>query len=235
MFINITFILNYNHVKSLSLNNMDQDAKISLTSFHGIILKRTLVTQYTSLILNLSSHFFKFLKIRRPNSNDIPIKDHNNYLSYSTTNKLRNEQSSDNITTASTYILKDHRDNNEDKIKVENKNEKDEKSFKENEAKDLEITKNATNVLNDLEKKILVKEHKIKPEDKKLIKKKKRKENKRKHKTTTKPMENPNLFQGDIILTNDQAKKLVKAQIKRAKKRKIRVPKYKSKLRFMRE
>uniref|UniRef100_A0A0K0F1U9 Uncharacterized protein n=1 Tax=Strongyloides venezuelensis TaxID=75913 RepID=A0A0K0F1U9_STRVS len=73
------------------------------------------------------------------------------------------EQSSDNITTASTYILKNHGNNNEDKIKVENKNEKDEKSFIENEEKDLEITKNATNVLNDLEKIILVKAKKKLP------------------------------------------------------------------------
>uniref|UniRef100_A0A0K0G5E0 Uncharacterized protein n=1 Tax=Strongyloides venezuelensis TaxID=75913 RepID=A0A0K0G5E0_STRVS len=90
-----------NHGKSLSLNNMDHDAKDCLTSLH--------------------------------------------------------EQFNDNTTTASTYTLNDYRYNNKSKNKIENKNGKDEKSFIENEEKDLEITKKAINVLNDLEKKILVK------------------------------------------------------------------------------
>uniref|UniRef100_A0A0N5BTP6 Ribosome biogenesis protein NOP53 n=1 Tax=Strongyloides papillosus TaxID=174720 RepID=A0A0N5BTP6_STREA len=59
--------------------------------------------------------------------------------------------------------------------------------------------------------------------------------NKKKSKTMVKPMESPSLFQGDIILTNAQAKRLVNAEMKRARKMRVKFPKYKSKLRFMRE
>uniref|UniRef100_A0A0N5CH28 Ribosome biogenesis protein NOP53 n=1 Tax=Strongyloides papillosus TaxID=174720 RepID=A0A0N5CH28_STREA len=161
----------------------------------------------------------------------MPKKDHDGDSQRSRTNKNEKEHSGDNTAITSTYTTKDHSDANEDKNKGESKSEDDEKSAIENEEKDLEITKNATNVLNDLEKKILIKEHKIKPEGKK----EKKKKNKKKSKTTVRPVENPNLFQGDIILTNAQAKRLVNAEMKKARKKRIKVPRYKSKLRFMRE
>uniref|UniRef100_A0A0N5BZD8 Ribosome biogenesis protein NOP53 n=1 Tax=Strongyloides papillosus TaxID=174720 RepID=A0A0N5BZD8_STREA len=164
----------------------------------------------------------------------MPKKDHDGDFQRSRTKKNKNEHSGDNTAITSTYTTKDHSDENENKNKGESKSEDDEKSAIENEEKDLEITKNATNVLNDLEKKILIKEHKIKPEGKKR-KNKKEEKNKKKSKTMVKPMESPSLFQGDIILTNAQAKRLVKTEMKKARKKKIRFPKYRSKLRFMRE
>ncbi|CEF69885.1 Hypothetical protein SRAE_2000453100 [Strongyloides ratti] len=100
--------------------------------------------------------------------------------------------------------------------------------FIEDDSYEIKLTKNATKILNEIEKRILIKEGKIKTTKKpkkKTSKKSNKKNKKSKNKSTTvvRPLEDPNLFQGDILLTEDQAKDLIQSSLEEAKKKHVNV------------
>uniref|UniRef100_A0A0K0E2F6 Uncharacterized protein n=1 Tax=Strongyloides stercoralis TaxID=6248 RepID=A0A0K0E2F6_STRER len=102
------------------------------------------------------------------------------------------------------------------KTKKNKSTKKVKKLGNKNEKPNLEITKKAVEILNKIESRIISKEEKKKSKKNKSKKNKSKKDKKdknkkkqKKQKTTRNPMENPNLFEGDIILSPQQAKAFV--------------------------